>query len=192
MLNLPKVSYLHPKHLNTSALFSFLLVLFSSHFIFLFFLWFGSLEYFCPFGYFKTEPYISLPLLKALDKAKINADFVFEQTDRHDQSRSFYFDGFLQPSHLFNNDFTRENSNATSKLDNDIRLASLGFVAQNILKDVVVRPFNKFVRFFQLTSNIWDEKSKKWNWLRADKVDLSHCHMKNSQVSHVLIYPQSS
>lgn len=116
-----------------------------------------SIKPFCPLEYFKTEPFISLPLLLALDSAQVKADFVFEEADSDVAQRSFYLDGFLKQSRLFNNDFTREASNASTKLDNDIRLASLGFAARSIFKDVVIRPFTGFARFFQLATNIWDK-----------------------------------
>lgn len=62
---------------------------------------------------------------------------------------------------LRTHDFTREHTKNATELDHDIRWASFGLIARNIFKDVVVRPFQGFSKFFKTAQSIWDKGDKQ-------------------------------
>lgn len=99
---------------------------------------FSSLN--CPYEYLKSEPYISAPLLSALNSAqeKTNriSNAVFHKPNTGIESRSFYTN--------------------SDQFENSLRFASLGLAAKNIFQDTIVRRITGFVRLMKLASNIWD------------------------------------
>lgn len=102
---------------------------------------------YCPFDFFKSDSYISAPLLSALNSGHFKPG-VF-QPPNSIESRALY----INEPRSFGNDYTRENS---AELENSIRFASLGLAAKNIFQDMVVRRVVGFTRLLKLASNIWD------------------------------------
>lgn len=94
----------------------------------------------CPYEYFKSEPYISAPLLSALnsarDKTNVISNTISHGSNNEIESRSFY-------------------SNS-DQFDHSLRFASLGLAAKNIFQDMIVRRITGFARLVRLASNIWD------------------------------------
>lgn len=109
----------------------------------------------CPFEYYKTEPYISLPLLSILSASQLKADLLFGDTSAVIGARSFYAYNGVGTKRSFNNDFTRDKSNETADADSNLKLASLGLAVWNIFNDLVVRRVVGFLRFIHLSSAIW-------------------------------------
>lgn len=110
----------------------------------------------CPFGFYKTVPYISLPLLSVLSPSQLNAAMVYDDTNLVVGSRSFhgYNGGYVGSKRSFTNDFTRDDPNDTTEIDGKLRLASLGLAVRNIFNDVIVRRVVGFIRFIRLSSTI--------------------------------------
>lgn len=108
---------------------------------------------FCPFDFYKTEPYISLPLLSALSASQLNAGIVLGNTNAVIGSRSFHgYGDYVGPKRSFDNDFTRDDPN---DIDGKVRIASLALAVRTIFNDVIVRRFVGFVRFVHLSTAIW-------------------------------------
>lgn len=102
--------------------------------------YFFSSQY-CPFDFYKSESYISVPLLSALNSGHLKPG-VFQPLNSEIESRSLYLNG---------------NPNENSpELESSIRFASLGLAAKNIFQDMVVRRVVGFTRLLKLASNIWD------------------------------------
>lgn len=78
---------------------------------------------------------------------------IYGQPPARDESRSFHSNGFYGPNSLFNNDYTRDNTNESTELENNIRLASLHLVARNLIKDMFIQRFSAIGRFFKLATN---------------------------------------
>lgn len=123
--------------------------------LFLVFLCFSfSSTPFCPFEFYKTEPYFSLPLLSVLHENRIKTDFMYEQPrSRAIDSRAFHSNSVIDS---FSHDYTRDNSSSSDVLDMNIRLASLPMVARNIINDIFVQRIGAIGRFLKIASNIWD------------------------------------
>lgn len=102
---------------------------------------------FCPFDFYKTEPFISSPLLSVLNSRRINPNVAIGQIG---ESRSFSNGIFGS----FNTDYTRDNASISDELDNSIRLASLPMVARNIFNDIFVQRISAFGRFLRLATNV--------------------------------------
>lgn len=110
----------------------------------------------CQYEFFKTEPFISYPLLSALNAKSLKSNFIFEHANPEVDSRSFYINGMLRSSDLFSDDFTRENSKESNNdLDHSIRLTSLGLAARNIFNDLIVRRIAGFARLLRLATDIY-------------------------------------
>lgn len=124
-------------------------------FIIILFLFFISSQN-CPYAFYKTEPFISFPILSALNPKALRANVILEKTNPELESRSFYINGFLRPSDSFNDDFTRENANESNhKFDESIRFTSLGLAVRNIFNDMIVRRIAGFARLLRLASDIY-------------------------------------
>ena len=108
---------------------------------------FFSSQSYCPFEFYKSEVFISMPLLSALNFKTA----ILSPPNSVIESRSSYLDG----ARSLGNENTKENS---PELDKSIRLASLGLAAKNIFQDMVVRRVVGFTRLVKLASNIWDSQ----------------------------------
>lgn len=53
-------------------------------------------------------------------------------------------------------DFTIEKPNGTAEIDGRLRLASIGLLAKNVFKDIVIRPIHSFAKFVQTAKGVWD------------------------------------
>lgn len=123
---------------------------------------------FCPLEYYKTEPFISLPLLTALKSNSIDDEHSnnkrsYELSDfgNNNNNNSISIESRSNDAVLETHDFTREHHRNNTELEDDIRWASFGLIARNIFKDVVVRPFQSFSKFFQTAQHIWDKGDKQ-------------------------------
>lgn len=110
---------------------------------------FFSAQSYCPFEFYKSEAFISMPLLSALNSGHFKTA-ILSPSNSVIESRSLYLDG----ARSLGNDY-EENS---AEIDKSIRLASLGLAAKNIFQDMVVRRVVGFTRLVKLASNIWDSK----------------------------------
>lgn len=120
---------------------------------FLFFFW-SILSDKCTYEFYKTQPFISLPILAALNMDGLEPNSIFNRFNSNIESRSFQKNGLTLPS---NNDFTKENANDSSdNLDTTIRFASLGLAVKNIFQDLIVRRFVSFTRLNRMASYIWE------------------------------------
>lgn len=119
---------------------------------FLFLILFFSSE--CPFTFYKTQPFISQPILSALSANPLNSNLLFSQLNSDVESRSFHQNDMIYST--INSDFTRDNSNELPEdLDHSIRFASLGLAARHLFEDLIVRRIVSFTRLIKMTSNIW-------------------------------------
>lgn len=57
-------------------------------------------------------------------------------------------------------DFTIEKPNGTAEIDSRLRLASIGLVAKNIFKDIVIRPITGFAKLVQAARGVWDTQAQ--------------------------------
>lgn len=99
---------------------------------------------YCPLDFYKSESFISMPLLSALNSGHFKPN-VFQPSEI--ESRSF------NGARSLGYDYTRVNSD---ELEKSIRFASLGYAAKNIFQDMVVRRVMSVARLWKLASNIWD------------------------------------
>lgn len=105
----------------------------------------------CPYAFYKTQPYISLPIIAAL---KLKSKFLFNRFNSHIESRAFQTNDLARSSET---DFTQNNTNEIpNELDHTIRFASLGLAVKNIFHDLIVRRILSFARLIQMTSFIWE------------------------------------
>lgn len=154
MFGLPEVSlvYFHRHFKFDTVLFVFRFRFSSFYVIFLFLILFFSSE--CPFTFYKTQPFISQPILSALSANPLNSNLLFSQLNSDVESRSFHQNDMIYST--INSDFTRDNSNELSEdLDHSIRFASLGLAARHLFEDLIVRRIVSFTRLIKMTSNIW-------------------------------------
>lgn len=113
----------------------------------------ASFTPFCPFGFYQTEPYISLPLASALSASQLKANIVFGNANAVIGARSFHgYNDRTGPKRSFDTDFTRDDPN---DIDGRVRIASLALAVRTIFNDVIVRRVIGFVRFVQLGTAIW-------------------------------------
>lgn len=118
---------------------------------------FDSFKPFCPLDFFQTEPFISYPLLSAISSRE-------NTFARSNNKRSYEVNGLNSLNHFDasrdyeTNDFTIEKPNGTAEIDGRIRLASIGLVAKNIFKDIVIRPIHGFAKLVQTARGVWESQ----------------------------------
>lgn len=121
----------------------------------------------CQLDSYKSEPYLTYPLLSALTPTKPNTllSLFFQHYKNGNQRtfpalgygqthRAFQYYGVAAGSHSDAIDLTASDGS----LSPNVRLASLGLAAKSIFKDIVIRPLAGITRFFKTTGNVLD-----WN-----------------------------
>lgn len=114
-----------------------------------------SFKPFCPLEYFQTEPFTSFPLLSATNSpvntfARSNSKRSYEVNELSTVNR-------IDASKNYETyDFTIEKPNGTAEIDSRLRLASIGLLAKNIFKDIVIRPIHGFAKLVQTARGVWD------------------------------------
>ncbi|XP_031635874.1 acidic phospholipase A2 PA4 isoform X3 [Contarinia nasturtii] len=101
----------------------------------------------CSYGFYKSESYISAPLLSALNSGQLKPH-VYHVSNSEMNARSMYSNAFHSPNSRI---FAKE---TPMELENSIRLASLGLAAKNIFHDMVVRRLIGFTRLLKLATHI--------------------------------------
>lgn len=126
-----------------------------------------SFKTFCPLDFFQTEPYISYPLLSAINS---NENTLMRSNNKrsYDVNRvTSTVHGFEPAINYDTDDFTIEKPNVTSEFNNKIRLASLGMVVKSIFKDIVIRPINGFAKLVQTAKGVW-ESQIQWHRIHSE------------------------
>lgn len=127
------------------------LIWFPFYFLFCYFILFFifiSSKLICPYEFFKSELYISAPILSALNSGPLQSNDP-QISNSAIESRSMDSNGIHSSSY----DYTREKS---IELEHSIRFVSLSLAAKHIFKDMVVRRFVGFIRLVTLASSILD------------------------------------
>lgn len=119
-----------------------------------------SLKPICPLEFYRTEPFISYPLLSAIRKheflfARSSGKFLQQNDWNADNRNDAIDDG---SSEYESNDFTIDKSNPMNGIDHRLRLASIGLLAKNLFKDIVIRPISGFAKMVHTAKSVWDSQ----------------------------------
>lgn len=114
--------------------------------------------------FFKSEPYISYPLLSAIRSSPANVLLSkllhFNHGNDWFQPPSYGYDAQSRSSYYFGNGGHPASASDLTTADGtiraNVRLASLGLVAKNIFKDIVIRPIHGFARFVKTAAGVLD------------------------------------
>lgn len=108
----------------------------------------------CPLEFFATDPFISEPLLTVINKTvNSNTNIQHISSKRSYDVRSAFPSNSIQTNST--HDFTREAKKPT-EIDNHIKLASIGLIAKNIFKDIVVRPIKGLALLAKTAKTVWE------------------------------------
>lgn len=110
----------------------------------------------CPLDFFKTEPFISEPLLSAIGNNNNHSRHAIPQPKSAMNLKRSY-DVNSASSTTNTHDFTRELVHQTPELDKHIRLASIGLVARNIFKDIVIRPIKGLAKLMLTAGDVLEK-----------------------------------